>query len=187
MNLRIHGLSVVLTLALAACADSSNGEAVTPDDPSGANDVITSNCPATLDLTVSNISIFSHPETPSDPSLQPEVDAVVTNMRGVSTLHAQGSSLERRSGHCLYDGRMGEGSVYSFDLYSKNGKDILELDYNPRNEIGDVRIYAFPTSYSREGLVFANTGTNSSLFTMVGPAGAEGLPELVKIGKASVR
>jgi hypothetical protein len=183
-ELTMHRISFVLSLAFLGILAGCSAETGEETAESGTGAVITASCPDTLDLTISGISIFDHVDAPAD--FKEEVDAVVTELKATHTIQAKGRSVTRKSGHCIYDGTRTAGHVFSLDLYSKDGKDILELDYNPKAQNGDeVRLYAFPTSYSSAGIVLP-TGANSTLFTVVGPAG-EGLPELVKIGKANVR
>jgi hypothetical protein len=182
----MHRTAFVLFLGLLGIVAGCSAETGSDETAeSGTSEVVTAKCPDTLDFTISGITIFDHVDAPAD--FKEEVDAVMTELKATHTIEAKGHSVTRKSGHCIYDGTRSGGHVFSLDLYSKNGKDILELDYNPKAQNGDeVRIYAFPTSYSPAGVVLPS-GANSTLSTVVGPAGGEGIPELVKIGKANVR
>ena len=168
-------LSIFATFALAACSSAESADVAASED-----DVVTARCPASLSVNVSEPSLFKTVPTkyfngsPLTPNEQSRVKAAMAAARERKAEKLEGSSLVKKSGTCTYTGQ----SV-SLVLRSKGGKDRLDI-YR-----GENRIYAFPVTYSRDGLTFA-ANSKVGLFVNVVASGQGEATLNVRVGTVVV-
>jgi hypothetical protein len=166
------------------------------EDASGtdSSEVRVANCPASFTLTFSNLEKTPIPHrvefdgrwvdlTDSDLAAAAEIQARFVDGRPI-TVHAGLS--HSADGVCSYRQPASTYLSEKIELYSKHGRDVLELilgstDPESRPYMNDFRIYASPTSYSPNGLSFGpapvdlnaavgNGGSGASFVTKIGTA-----------------
>jgi hypothetical protein len=168
------------------------------EDPSGAasSDVRVSNCPAAFTLTLSHVQKTTIPQrvefdgrwvdlTDDELAAASEIQA---KFLGANSLTVHAELAHSADGVCSYRQPSSTYAAEKIQLYSKNGRDVLELilgstDPESRPYVNDFRIYAAPTSYSPNGLVFGPAPV--ALNAAVGNAGS-GASFIAKIGTATI-
>jgi hypothetical protein len=189
---KLAPVSMTLVLAAVGCA-APNGDS-SDDPPASAteSEVRTRNCPASFTLIIENVTATPIPWTAmvSEWSVR-LTSAQRTDLATIQSQFTSGGSFTvsgeiatRHNGVCTYKRPSTTGRVPSMKLYSKGGKDILELgidvDANPVTD--RHRVYAFPSSYDENGFTFA-----SDEVLVDGVIGIPDGPNLVvKIGTANI-
>jgi hypothetical protein len=192
-------LSLLAATSLAMGLLTVGCSAPLPDDASGtdSSEVRVASCPASFTLTLSNVQKTPIPHrvefdgrwvdlTDTDLAAAEDVQA---KFLGASSITVHAALSQSAAGVCSYHQPSSTYSAEKIQLYSKNGRDVLELilgstDPESRPYVNDFRIYASPTSYSPNGLSFGAAPV--ALNAAVGNAGS-GASFITKIGSATIR
>ena len=152
---------VLAALAVAGCASPAESGASASED-----EVITARCPSSLTVKLEQPHLFKNvPKkyfdgSPLSANEQGRTKAVMDDARslGVTTLKVE--DLVKKSGTCTYS----SGPDTRVVLRTKGGKDRMDIFHKA------YRIYAFPTSYDRDGVTFA-TSSSVGFFANVAASG----------------
>ena len=174
------GLSfLALSLLAAGCASATSGDEATAEDQS---DVRVAACPATVALRFGKPKVAARTPAPFDGSefSAPEkarVESVMAATRNLSSVETKLTLDRTSSGRCFYKGAGEERATFR----TKGGKDIFQI-FEP----GGLQVFAFPSSYDANGLVFA-PNSSATLMANVGASGAfsDGATRSVKIGRVA--
>jgi hypothetical protein len=192
----MHSIPFVLSVAVvglvAGCSSPVSEDAPATD----SSEVRVANCPASFSITFSNVEKTPIPHrvefdgrwvdlTDSDFDAAAQVQTKFVTA-GPITVHAE--LTHSAAGICNYRQPSSTYLSQKIQLYSKNGRDVLELilgsvDPESRPYMNDFRIYASPTSYSPSGLTFG--GAPVALNAAVGNGGS-GASFITKIGTATI-
>jgi hypothetical protein len=144
-------LFLFFTTALGCAAPSDDDPDVGDDVDSAESAVKTRNCPASFALEISDFRA-----TPN--VVRSDVLAIQSQFANAGTITVKAEIDSRKNGVCTYRDPATGRSMPRIKLYSKSGKDILQLgvdvDANPYTD--RHRVYAFPSSYNASGFAFTN-------------------------------
>jgi hypothetical protein len=167
--MKTQSIAWLITLAFAGaliatgtgCTASSADDAADPtevDTDTSESAVRTRNCPASFTLTVSDMSPTPIPAHAGTASQRAALVAIQSEFMSAGTLTIKGVIDTRKDGVCTYKDPATNRPFPRIKLYSKGGKDILQLgvDVDSQQFTDHHRVYAFPSSYSESGFTFAN-------------------------------
>jgi hypothetical protein len=178
----ILGALSMSMMGLIGCSASD------PSVSGDSQDVVTSECPSTFDLSIGSFSMMSDTSIgesgPFDPNDPADKDlAVALNVRdavqGLGTASFHGKIASRKAGHCTYS----IGNDGSADLFTKRGKTILQVDRGVGVDSAGLRVYAFPSAISASALTFGPNAT-AILDDAADSVGSEGPNIVARIGTA---
>lgn len=143
------GMSALLVVGCSS-ADSADSD----ETASEASDVRTARCPETIDMAFGKAKLLE--ETPTEyhdgtKLSGAQVELLEARMKKIAPFDELNFSFKldrKRSGRCYYEDAHGRNSSYHATFRTKSGKNILDIYFE------EYRAYAFPTEYSKDGLVF---------------------------------
>jgi hypothetical protein len=184
------GLSSLVSLAAGAgCSQPAND----PATDVTASEVRTRSCPTSFALGVSGVTPTPIPnqaqvgDAPVDlsPRDRDALAAIQSKFVAAGTIQVAAELASAENGVCRYRQPSSSLSGNTIKLYTKGGKDILEMtvDVEHRPFVDDFRVYAFPASYSPSGFTF-ETNAEALLDGVLGIADGPNL--VVKVGTARI-
>jgi hypothetical protein len=162
---------------VVACASET-----TRTEGTATDDVVTSRCPASITFELDKPFVFRDTPskqfdgTPLSSTERDRTKAAMDRARGQAATTTTLGNLVKRSGTCTYSEGAGQRAV----LRTKDGKDRLDITQ------GDFRIFAFPESFDKDGIVFGPREV-VNYFANVRPSGPfDGRTLNIRIGKVRV-
>jgi hypothetical protein len=164
VSIRLPLLALALSSTVFACAAATSEDASDPGTDVTSSEVRTRDCPASFALTLTDIEATPVPSWasvggaafPLSTSHRSRLETIQSELVAAGTVHVAGEILTRQNGVCTYRDPASAVPVPTMKLYSKNGKDILELNLDlDRDGFAERhRVYAFPTSIDASGMTF---------------------------------